>query len=145
MRNRLKIWADFTANQTDTSAFQYRDNREEQLRKERIVRSTKFLNESELHHRRSFAKMFVLMTVSGERTDAGLSDLEDTIANIKTYCAAEEIKIRELKVNLVEWLRTLVLTSLAYNPMIDKRTSRKIVTDDILAHLTTFQTGCCRL
>lgn len=141
MRNRLKIWADFTANQTDTSAFQYRDNREEQLRKERIVRSTKFLNESELDHRRSFAKMFVLMTVSGERTDAGLSDLEDTIANIKTCCAAEEIKIRELKVNLVEWLRTLAPTSLAYNPMIDKRTSRKIVTDDILAHLTPFRQG----
>jgi len=141
MKNRMKIWSDFTAYSSDTSAFNYRDNREEQLRKERIVRSTKFLNESELEHRRSFAKMFVVMVVSGERTDIGLSDLEDAIKNIKMYCGAEEIKIRELKVNLVEWLRTLTPTSLAYNPVLEKRTSKKIVTDDILAHLSPFRQG----
>lgn len=141
MKNRMKIWADFTAQNSDTSAFAYRDNRDEQLRKERIVRSTKFLNESELDHRRAFAKMFVVMIVSGERTDVGLSDLEDTIKNIKMYCGAEELKLRELKVNLVEWLRSLVPTSLAFNQLIERRTTKKIVTDDILAHLSPFRQG----
>lgn len=141
MKNRMKIWSDFTANNSDTSAFNYRDNREEQLRKERIVRSTKFLNESELDHRRAFAKMYAVMIVSGERSDAGLSDMEDAIKNIKMYCGAEEIKIRELKVNLVEWLRTLAPTSLSFNQILEKRTSKKIVTDDILAHLSPFRQG----
>jgi hypothetical protein len=82
-----------------------------------------------------------MMTVSGERTDTGLSDLEDTIKSIKTYCGAEELFIRELKVNLVEWLNTLSPTALAHNAQIDKRTSRKIVTDDILSHLGAFRQG----
>ncbi|GHU92755.1 hypothetical protein FACS1894208_00550 [Clostridia bacterium] len=141
MKNRMKIWTDFTSEDSDVSAFSYRQNRDEQLRKERIVRSTKYLNESELDHRRAFAKMFVVMTVSGERADSGLTDLEDAIKNIKTYCGAEEITLRELKVNLVEWLTTLAPTSLLPNPQIDKRTSRKIVTDDIISHLGAFRQG----
>lgn len=141
MKNRMKIWSEFTSDASDISTFGYRDNRDEQLRKERIVRSTRFLNESELEHRRSFAKMFVVMTVSGERTDLGLADLEDVIKNIKTYCGSEEILLREIKVNLVEWLNALAPTSLMTSPQIEKRTSRKIVTDDILSHLSAFRQG----
>lgn len=141
MKNRMRVWEDFTSVESDTSVFGYRENKSEQLRKERIVTSTDFLNKSDLEYERKFAKMFVLVTVSGERTETGLVDMEDTIKLLYEYGDIKKLKFRELKVNLVDYLKYLTPMSLGYNQVLSKRTSKKIVTDDILAHLGSFKQG----
>jgi len=146
MQNRLKVYRDYASeNSSDGSAFEYRKRRDSILARERIITSTKYLNEAELDHKRTLAKVSFIIEVTALRNDRAVTNMMYTIRNLKKHCAIEGIKIAEMKVNMIDWLQYTGILSLKETreaaKKISKSFSRRVLTDDIIANLGSYKQG----
>lgn len=142
MQNRLKVYREYAnENSADGSAFEYRKRRDSILARERIITSTKYLNEAELDHKRTLAKVSFVIEVTALRTDKSISNMMYTIKNIKKHCSIEGIKIIEMKANMIDWIQTTGILSLKKSKEILKRFSKRVLTDDIIANLSSYKQG----
>ena len=142
MKNRMDLWNKYTKdNEDEGSVFEYRGKRNAILARKRIIESTKYLNESELDHRRTLSKICILIEISAKRDDLSLANFQDSLNSFKTLMNSEDIKVGELKVNMIDWLQSLWLFSLRYIKEVQGRITKKIVTDDILANFNSYKQG----
>ena len=107
MINRMKIWKNYTKNTDTGTAFDYRAKRQDILAKERIVESTSYLNEAELDQKRALVKTSFLIELACKRDDESIASMSDSIKQLKTLCKYDEIKIMELRVNMIDWIQQL--------------------------------------
>ena len=145
MRSRMYIWEEF-ADQTDekeraSSVFRYRKDRESFILSNRIKMATDYLNHADKDMKRTTMKVVFLIELKCARTDTALMNMAVAIRAFKGMCASEDIKYRELKVNLMDWLIQLGIFSLKYIKEVDTRLSKKLVTDDVLAWFNTYRQG----
>ena len=64
MKNRMTVWKQYSEeHSSNIDVFSYRHQRKEVLARNRIITSTKYLNEAELEHKRSFMKVFFVIEV----------------------------------------------------------------------------------
>lgn len=142
MQNRLNIWKHYTDNtEEDINVFEYRAKRDESLTRQRLFWSTKYLNESELDHKRTTMKVSIVIKISGKREDEAIINLGKSIRIYKSLCAVSDIKTKELKINLIDWLQSLSLFSLKNIREVSSKLPKKILTDDILANFNGFKQG----
>ncbi len=141
MRNRMSIWKNYTSEITTNDIFSYRDKRNENLAKERILWSTKYLNESELDNKRSLLKVVILVEISSKRDETSILNLIHSINNFKALCTKIELKHKELKVNMIDWLSYLGVFSLRAIKEVLAKTYKKVLTDDILANFNGYKQG----
>ena len=127
MRNKMSIWKQYVEeNPNDSDVFGYRAGRSGDLAKRRIVKSVKYLNEAELDHKRSLVRASFLVVVSAHRDDESLSNMAESIRRLKEFCSQSEIKLRELRINLLDWMRAFGIFSQTSQKEVDTRISRKI-------------------
>ena len=142
MRNKMSIWKQYVEeNPNDSDVFGYRAGRSGDLAKRRIVKSVKYLNEAELDHKRSLVRASFLVVVSAHRDDESLSNMAESIRRLKEFCSQSEIKLRELRINLLDWMHAFGIFSQISQKEVDTRISRKILTDDILANFNGYKQG----
>lgn len=141
MRNKISIWKDYTDKDEDVSVFEYRTKRKESLARQRIIWSTKYLNEAEMDYKRTLMRVSILIKISTNRDIDSIISMMDTISEFKGLCINSDIKFKELRVNLIDWLQNLSIFSLRYVKEIVTRTPRKILSDDILANFNGYKQG----
>lgn len=142
MKNRMSVWRRYS-NEHDGSVdvFAYRNQRGDSLARNRIIMSTKYLNEAELEHKRSFFKVFFVIAISAPRTDESLALMADSIKRLKDLCKSSDIKLSDFKINMIDWLRTVGPFCLNLNSELSSRLAKKVLTDDILANFNSFKQG----
>lgn len=142
MKNKMTMWKKYTSKQIgDGTVFDYRTNRKAGLNQQRIIKSTKYLNEAELDYGRTTVRTAFMIKVTGQRTDEGLINLGETIKNLKKYCNDKGIVLRPVRVNVADWIRSINMFSLRNKKEVTSHMSYKILTDDVLAQLNSYTQG----
>lgn len=142
MRNKMSIWKNYTETTSDdVNVFEYRAKRDASLARERIIWSTKYLNEAELDHKRTTMKVSFIVEISSRRDDESILNLGKSIKTYKSLCGVSDIKTRELKINMIDWLQYLGIFSLKRIREVSGKMPRKIMTDDILANFNSYKQG----
>ena len=143
MRNRMSIWKRYSLEHFGpVDVFQYRTARKDSLARQRIINSTKYLNEAEMEYKRSFLSVFFIIEVSAKRDDKSIAQMSDTIMSLKDMCRQSDIKLQELRINMIDWLRAIGPFCLDFSPKeINTRFAKKVLTDDVLANFNSFKQG----
>lgn len=143
IRNKLRIWKEFSEEEKskNITVFDYDTEVDNQKTAQRITESTGYLNSAEKENKRTTMKVSMLIEIKCLRNDTALMNMESSLKAFKDFCFAEEIKYRELKINLMDWLVRLGLFSLKPIKEVDNKLSKKIMTDDILSWLNTYRQG----
>ena len=142
MRNKMTIWRQYAdENAGPINVFDYRSQRSGELARRRIITSTKYLNEAELDYKRTLIRTAFLIEISAKRDDESILNMIDSINELKAFCSASDIKLRELRVNMIDWLQTLGVFSLTKTKEVSSKISYKILTDDILANFNGYKQG----
>ena len=141
MKNRMTIWKSFSEAEESSSAFDYRRKRGEILARKRIVDSTSYLNEAELDQKRSLIKASFIIEMACQRDDESLMNMDESILKLKRLCKGNDIRIMELRVNLIDWIQQLGMMSLRSIKEVYRRITKKILTDDILANFNSYRQG----
>lgn len=142
MINKMNVWKRYSADaDEDINVFEYRDKRDDILNKQRIINSWKYLNVSELEHKRTLCKVAILIEVSGKRDKDSILYMKSAIVKIKQHCAYAGIELTELKINLGDWLRHLGIFSLRSIKELNRRVPKQVVTDDLLANMNSYKQG----
>ena len=142
MRNKMAIWRRYSEETGgEINVFDYRNKRNTSLARERIIMSTKYLNEAELDHKRSLLRVTFVIEVSAQRNDDAILNMSESIQKLREVCNQSDIKLRELKINMIDWLKSIGVFSLKKIKEVDDKLSRKILTDDILANFNSYKQG----
>lgn len=142
MKNRMHVWREYSNEHAGPiDVFDYRTQRGESKTRNRMINSTKYLNEAELDYKRSFMKVYFIITVSAKRDEASLANMADTIKSMKSLCSQSDIKLSELRINMIDWVRAVSPFSL--NPLkeVIGKISKRVLTDDILANFNSYKQG----
>lgn len=146
MKNKMHIWkknSETSGTLANVSAFEYRGKREAILARARIIDSMRYLNKADLEDKRTLCQVSILIEVSGRRGNKGryLYNMGNSIKSLKDYCASNDIKVRELKINMVDWLQALNPLSLKTIKEVNNKISKRVMTDDILANMNSYKQG----
>lgn len=141
MKSKMSIWREYTSEETSTNVFDYRSTRATDLAKKRIVLSTKYLNDAELNQRRSLIKASFLVEITGNNNDEDILNMNESIQAFKEFCNLREIRVRELRVNMIEWMKSLNPFSLLEQKAVINKTPSRILTDDLLSNMNSYKQG----
>lgn len=142
MRQKMRVWKEFADDTAGPiNVFDYREQRSSDIIRNRIILSTKYLNDAELNHKRSLIRAAFLIEISAGRDDDSIINMTETIRDFREFCSLRDIKYRELRVNLVDWLKELGIFSLKGVKGVHDKISYKIVTDDLLANFNSYKQG----
>lgn len=141
MKNKMRIWKNYTKDDGPIDVFDYRSLRTEDLAKRRIVMSTRYLNDAELNHKRSLIRVAFMIEITANRDNESILNMMDTIKDMQELCSQSDIKIRELRINMIDWIQTLGPFCLKQNRGISPKIPYKILTDDVLANFNSYKQG----
>lgn len=142
MRNKMTIWKNYADEHAEeVNVFEYRAKRDASLARDRIMWSTKYLNEAELDHKRTTLRASFIVKISAKRDDDSIFNLGRAITQYKSLCYASDIKTRELKVNMIDWIQAIGVFSLRPIREVTSKISKKVLTDDILANFNSYKQG----
>lgn len=142
MKNKMTVWKRYVdENSGPINVFDYRSQRSGDLVKRRIVLSTKYLNDAELNQKRSLVRAAFVIAVTANRDTESILNMIASIQSLKEQCSLRDIKIRELRINLVDWLQYFGPFSLKPIAEISDKVSYKVMTDDLLANFNSYKQG----
>lgn len=142
MRNKLMVWEKYSnEHSSNVSVFNYRNDIKSAKTRERIVKSTMYLNEAELEHKRSLVRTSFIIEVSARRDEESIVNMMETIIKLKSTCSANNIKVKELRINMIDWIRALNPFSLNSSKEVSSKIIKKVMTDDNLANFNGYKQG----
>lgn len=142
MRNKMMIWERYSSEHSGgVNVFNYRNDVAQAKTRDKIIRSTKYLNESELEHKRSLLRTYFIIEISAKRDEESLSNMHDSISKMKTIMNGSGIKIKELRINMIDWLRAINIFSLNPSKETNKKILKRVMTDDNLANFNSYKQG----
>ncbi|MBR1453263.1 MAG: DUF87 domain-containing protein [Lachnospiraceae bacterium] len=142
MRNRMNIWRKYAEeNSGSINAFDYRERRESNLTSIRMIKTTKYLNDAELNQKRSFMLVTFIIEVAAANDEQSIINMMESIKLLKEVCSSKDIKIKELRVNLIDWLQRLSPFGLQDIPEINSKLSKRLLSDDLLANFNSYKQG----
>lgn len=142
MRNKMTIWKRYAEEHAGApDVFDYRVQRTSDLARKRIVMSTMYFNDAELNQKRSLVRAAFMVEISASRDDESVLNMMDAVKSFKELCAQREIKYRELRINLVDWMQTLGPFSMRKIKETSSKVSYKVMTDDLLANFNSYRQG----
>ena len=141
MKNRMNIWRDYTAQNYSDDVFAYRARRGDILAKERIIWSTKYFNEAELDQKRTLCSVIIVVEIVGTRQGDGILKMSESIKRFRSYCASIDLEYKEMRVNMIDWIKYFGPFSLRNVREVGTKVSRKILTDDVLANFNSYKQG----
>ena len=142
MISRMNIWKQYAAKHDGpVDVFQYRKQHGEAAARNRMIMSTKYLNEAELEYKRSFMKVYFIIEVSAKRTEESLANMSEAILKLKEMCNHSDIKLTELRVNMIDWVKTIGPFSLKTIKEMNGKLTKRVLTDDLLANFNSYKQG----
>lgn len=142
MRNKMTIWKRYADEHSGPiDVFDYRTQRTGELARRRIIQSTKYLNEAELDYRRTLLRVAFVIEISAKRDDESILNMIESIKQMRQLCSSSDIKLRELRVDMINWLQTFGIFSLAQPREVTSKITYKVMTDDILANFNSYKQG----
>lgn len=142
MRNKMTIWKRYADEHSGPiDVFDYRTQRSGELARRRIIQSTKYLNEAELDYRRTLLRVAFVIEISAKRDDESILNMIESIKQMRQLCSSSDIKLRELRVDMINWLQTFGIFSLAQSREVTSKITYKVMTDDILANFNSYKQG----
>lgn len=142
MRNKMTIWKQYADDHSGPiDVFDYRTQRSGELARRRIITSTKYLNEAELDYRRTLIRTCIIIEVSARRDPDSIINMMNSIKALKDFSNQSDIKLRELQINMIDWLRVFGTFCLRTLKEVTGKSSYKIFTDDILANFNSYKQG----
>lgn len=142
MKSRLNIWNNaIGGQQTELGAFNFRQGFNDKNNKNAIMWSTLYFNKAELEHKRTVCKMSLVISFSSKKDRESRVSLTCAIRDFKRYCATNDIKVKELSLNLIDWCSHLSMFSTSKVGQINKQLAKFTVTDDVIAQFSTYRQG----
>ena len=142
MKNRMNVWRDYSREHAGPiDVFDYRAQRGESQARNRMINSTRYLNEAELEYKRSFIKVSFIITISARRNEESLANMAESIKSLKEICSQSDIKLSELRINMIDWIRAISPFSLHPLKEVEDKLSKRVLTDDILANFNSYKQG----
>lgn len=142
MKNRMNVWRTYSKEHAGPiDVFDYRTQRGESQARNRMINSTKYLNEAELDYKRSFMKVYFIITISAKRDEESLSNMAESIKYLKELCSQSDIKLSELRINMIDWVRAISPFSLHPLKEVEDKLAKRVLTDDILANFNSYKQG----
>lgn len=142
MRSKMDIWNKYSDEHDGSiNVFNYRKEAAEAKARDRIIYSTKYLHESELEHKRSLVKVTLIIEVSAKRDEESLVNMSETIKKLNEYTSTSGIKLMELRINMIDWLKAINPFSLNPSKETKDKLTKKIMTDDNLANFNSYKQG----
>lgn len=142
MRNRMRVWKSYSNQHAGPiDVFDYRTQHTESQARNRMINSTRYLNEAELDYKRTFLSTMIVITISASRDMISLTNMSDSIKELKNFCNKSDIKIAELRINMLDWVRALSPFSLHVEKELSDKLSKRLLSDDILANLNSYKQG----
>lgn len=141
MTSKMRVWKDYCKEHNEeVDVFKYRDEKSNQDNRKRIILSTGYLNRAELDNGRTLAKTYIIVRVTARRDKESLINMASAIESLRSEQSKLGLKIRELRINMMDWARLLNPFSLMKNDMYAK-IPKKVVTDDIEANFCSIRQG----
>lgn len=144
MKNQMDVWRrviEQDKNRQNQSIFDYRSNRGVNIVKERILQSTMYFNKAELDHKRTLCRVCFIVEFAARKDDESLSNLTDAIVKFRAICATQEIKFKELRINMPDWISRINPFCMRKIPEVNKFMSYRILTDDVFANFNSYKQG----
>lgn len=142
MRNKMQIWSKSTQDGAKKiDAFNYTESKQQIESRQKIIDSTLYFNKADLEQKRSIWKTYMAVEFVCRNNDDGVADMSKAITTFKNMCSEDGIAIKEMRVNMVDWLKTVEPFSLKNIREIDKTIPKKTVTDDILCQFDSYKQG----
>jgi hypothetical protein len=142
MKSRMATMKDYAkSTNTNVDVFEYRSKRSDVQARMRILNSTKYFNQAELDYKRSLMKVNFLIEISAKRDDDSILNMISAIEELKTTCKQSDIRLRELKVNIMDWLQVLGIFHLNGPKETQRKLVKRIMTDDNMAMFNGYKQG----
>lgn len=142
MINRMHILKEYAEdNADDGGVFDYREKKQSIDSSNRIIMSTKYLNESELDNNRITLKAWFMIQVTASRDRESIVNMAESISKMRKVLITRGIKIREVRLNMNKWLRAISPFSLIMDNDIVKQIPKKLLVDDNIANFSSLKQG----
>ena len=142
MRSKMDIWSRYSQEHDGTvDVFKYRQESVEAKARNRIIQSTRYLNESELEHKRSLIRVSFIIEITARRDEESIINMVDSVKKLKEVASATGLKIRELRINMIDWIRAINPFSLNASKETESKLIKKVMTDDNLANFNSYKQG----
>lgn len=141
MRNRMDVWKRLATNKKSENAFDYRTNRGANIVKDRIMQSTEYFNKAELDWKRTLFRTAVLIEFVCRKDDESRISMIESLQKFKSLCGAQDIKVKELKVNLMDWMSQLGIFCLKGIREVASKIPYRVYTDDVMANFNSYKQG----
>lgn len=142
MINRLKIWREAIDNtEYSDSVFDFRSDFNDRNNRDAIMRSTLYLNQAELEFKRTTSKVSFVIAITSKKDQDSLDDLNDSLKHLKSICRSDDVRLREIKVNVLDWINQISPFSLRKTREVSNLFAKRIMTDDVLANFSSYKQG----
>lgn len=142
MRSKMDIWSRYSQEHDGSvNVFNYRQESIEAKARARIIQSTKYLNEAELEHKRSLIRVSFIIEITARRDEESILNMADSVKKLKEITASSGIKVRELRINMIDWIRAINPFSLNASKETESKIIKKVMTDDNLANFNSYKQG----
>lgn len=142
MRNKLIVWKRYVdENDGPVNVFDYRSQRSGDMVRRRIVLSTRYLNDAELNQKRALVRAAFMIAITASRDTESILNMSESIRILKEQCSLRDIKLRELRINMVDWLQALGPFALKSIRGVSEKLPYKVMTDDLLANFNSYKQG----
>ena len=142
MRNKMTVWKRYSEEHAESpNVFDYRSQRTSDLARKRIIMSTKYLNDAELNQRRSLLRVAFMIEIAGANDPESILNMMDSVRSFKEFCGQRDIKVRELRIDLVDWMQHLGPFSLKDIREVSTKMPYKVLTDDLMSNFNSYKQG----
>lgn len=134
MTNKNRIWKEFSTEteNRDVNVFNERSQKEVIKDRERIIHSIQYFNKAE-EQNRELAKVFTVIKLTAHRDSDSIMNLSSSIKRLNTFFKKKGIKVRELNINMVDWMNCINPFSQRVPKEMQYKLSRKVMSDDMIA------------
>lgn len=140
MQNKISAWKQYTSDADQgINVWDFRESKIKQEQKQKLINSTLFLNESELVHQRSICKCEIYIQLVCEKGLDNVARGNRAAAELVRQAKIKGIKIKPLKMNLIDWVRYIIPFS--HNHAKELTTANHIFTDDLVASMAGYKQG----
>ena len=142
MINKVNAWKRFTEDAgASLDAFEYREGKAAYDQKQRLIRSTMYLNEAELVQHRSMCKTTVILQVVCDRDKDAIVNCNAAVKELVAAAKIKGLKLKEIRLNMVDWMKFLGPFSLRQSKETTGKLIKKVLTDDIVASFAGYKQG----
>lgn len=142
MVNKVNAWKRFTADAGEgLNVFDYREGKQAYEQKQRLIRSTMYLNRAELDQRRSMCKVTIILQLACDHDIESIVNCNAAAKELVAQGKIKGVKIKPINLNMVDWIKYIGLFSMRQSEGTTGKVIKKVMTDDVIANFAGYKQG----